>query len=190
MLLDPHWTSPTAPAQGFHTFLYNPEIEFILVKTDSKVEFRRIVLTDTGAQSAYVGWDNRSDEQYYIFRVDPAQKIIVAGSSTVRFFRCPKEKEQAPSSKNCPFMTRKWAFEKPVRPWEAEDVYQQRDVATMETFPPEHLLEVARRFKAWRAMTTGSLSVYLMVPKQLSEAEWTRLFDGSVQFFDDVPWVL
>ena len=69
-------------------------------------------------------------------------------------------------------------------------MYQEQDPVTGETCPPEHLTEVARRFEAWRAMTKGSLFVYLMVPEKLNEAEWIRLQGSGLQFFDDVPWVL
>ena len=80
--------------------------------------------------------------------------------------------------------------EQVVRPWEAEDVKQQRDMLTGEYFLPEHLVEASRRFKAWRANITNSLFVYLMVPKELSVAEWIQLLQHGFQFFDDVPWIL
>ena len=83
-----------------------------------------------------------------------------------------------------------WTPEQVIRPWEAEDVKQQRDLLTGEYFLAEHLVEASRRFKAWKAKTTNCLFVYLMVPKQLSEAEWVQLLQHGFQFFDDVPWVL
>ena len=185
MDLDPEWSSLGPSANGFHSFLYSSEIEFILIKTDCGVEFQRIMPTHTEALSACVKWDNRGEEEYYILKVDPVQKVIIAGSPMVRFFRCPKQAEKASMSR-----TDMWAPEKTVHPWEAEDVTQQRDILTGECFDAEHLVEASRRFKAWRASTTNSLFVYLMVPKQLSEAEWIQLLQHGFQFFDDVPWVL
>ena len=148
-------------------------------------------------------WDRRDGEQYYIFKVDPAQKILVVGSEfhpSVRFFR-PRSNEQAESSSpSSSSLTRDsspldeivpmWTHEREVSPWEAEHVYQERDIVTGGQFPPEHLAEVARRFKAWRARTTGSLFVYLMVPRKLSEGEGIRLRECGVRFFGDVSWVL
>ena len=185
MVLDPEWSILESSADGFHCFLYSSEIEFVLIKTDCEVEFQRIMPTDTKALSACVKWDNRSDEQYYILKVDPVQEVMVAGSPMVRYFRRPKQSEKASMTR-----TDMWTPDKPVRPWEAEDVNQQRDILTGECYLAEHLVEVLRRFKAWRAKTTNSLFVYLMVPKQLSEAEWIQLLQHGFQFFDDVPWIL
>ena len=185
MVLDPEWSSLEPSSNGFHFILYSSEIEFVLIKTDREVEFQRIMPIDTGARPAYIKWDSRSDEEYYILKVDPVQEIIVAGSPKVRFFRCPKRAEKASMSWND-----LWTPEIPIRPWEAEDVKQQRDILTGEYYLAEHLVEASRRFKAWRAMTTNSLFVYLMVPKQLSEAEWIQLLQHGFQFFDDVPWIL
>lgn len=83
-----------------------------------------------------------------------------------------------------------WKLEKFGRAWEAEDFYEQRDVVADERFPPEHLAEVARRFKAWRAMHTESLFVYLMVPRRLSEGELDLLIESGVRLVADVSWVL
>ena len=185
MVLDLEWSSLVPSADGCHSLLYSSEIEFVLIKTDCEVEFQRIMPMDTEALSAYIKWDNRSDEEYYILKVDPVQKVIVAGSPMVRFFRCPKQMEKASMSR-----TDMWTPETRVRPWEAEDVNQRRDILTGECFFTENLVEASRRFKAWRANTTNSLFVYLMVPKQLSEAEWIQLLDNGFQFFDDVPWIL
>ena len=140
---------------------------------------------DTGTLSARVKWDNRSDEQYYILKVDPEQEVIVAGSPKVRYFRRAKQSVKASMTR-----TDMVTPDKPVRPWEAEDVNLQRDILTGECYLAEHLVEASRRFKAWRAKTTNSLFVYLMVPKELSEAEWIQLLRYGFQFFDDVPWIL
>ena len=187
MVLDPEWTSLDPSTNDFHFFLYSSEIEFILIKTNYEVEFQRIIPTDTSALSAHIDWENRSseEEEYYILKVDPVQKVIVAGSPMVRFFRCPKQLEKASMSR-----TDMWTPEKPVRPWEAEDVSQQRDTMTGECFLAEHLVEALRRFRAWRANTTNSLFVYLMVPRELSEAEWIQILDHGIQFFEDVPWII
>lgn len=190
MVLDADWRTPTAPGKGHCIFLYDSGIEFILIKTDCNIGFHRIVPTDTEAVSASMMWDNRSGEQYYIFKVDPVQKVVVVGSPTVRFFRCPNKKEKASKSKESQTEAHMWAPERLVRPWEAEDVYQQGGVFANKSSTPEDLAEATRRFKAWRAMTTKRLFVYLMVPKQLHEVEWVQLLGGGLQFFDDVPWVL
>ena len=191
MILDPDWTTPTVTAHGLHSFLYESDIEFILIRTFGGVRFQRILPVDADVGLANVEWDRRPGEQYHIFKVDPAQKIVVIGSPSVRFFRIAAEERGLISDKfgnKVPLGTGKigrW-----IRPWEAEDVYQQRDIIEDEIFPPEHLVEVARRFKAWRAMSTQSLFVYLLVPKRLSEGEEVRLIENSVQFVEDVPWVL
>ena len=185
MVLDPEWISLESSSNGFYFFLYSSEIEFVLIKTDCEAEFQRIIPIDTEALSACVKWDNRREEEYYILKVDPVQEVIVPGRSMVRYFRCPKPSEKASMSR-----TDMWTPEKPVRPWEAEDVTQQRDIVTGECYFTEHLVEASQRFKAWRAHTTNSLFVYLMVPKQLSEAEWIQLLQHGFQFFDDVPWIL
>ena len=186
MVLDPEWTSLEPSPKNFHFFLYNSEIEFILIKTNYEVEFQRIIPTDTSALSAHIDWDNRSsEEEYYILKIDPVQKVIVAGNPMVRFFRCPEQFEKASM-----FRTDMWTPEKAVRAWEAEDVSKQRDMVTGECFLAEHLVEALRRFRAWRANTTNSLFVYLMIPRQLSEAEWIQLLDHGFQFFEDVPWVI
>ena len=185
MDLDPEWSSFDPSVNGFHSFLYSSEIEFILIKTECEVSFQRIMPLDTEARSACMRWDERSEEEYYILKVDPVQKVIVAGNPMVRFFRRPKQLQKASMSR-----TDMWAPEKAVRPWEAEDVDQQRDMLTGEWFDAEHLVEALRRFKAWRASITNGLFVYLMVPKHLSEAEWIQLLQHGFQFFDDVPWLL
>ena len=190
VVLDPDWRTPTAPRERHGTFLYDSEIEYILIKTDCKVVFHRIVPIDTEAVSACMRWNNRSGEQYYIFKVDPAQQVVIVGSPTVRFFRCANKEEKASTTEEPQPKPHAWRPKRLVRPWEAEDVYQQRGVVANKISPPEHLAEAARRFKAWRAMTTKRLFVYLMVPKQLHEAEWVQLLGGGLQFFDDVPWVL
>ena len=87
-------------------------------------------------------------------------------------------------------MPHAWTPKRLVRPWEAEDVYQRRDVLTDEDSLPEHLAEAALRFKAWRARVTKRLFAYVMVPKHLHEAEWVHILESEVQFVDDVPWVL
>ena len=189
-MLDPHWSTLPASTKGYHTFRYRSEVEFILIKTDSEVEFRRILPINTEALPGGIKWDDRSGEQYYILRVDPAQKLIVAGNPTVRFFRCPKEEEKAPVTGTPESKAQICVPEKSVRPWEAEDAYQKRDVVMDEKIPSEDLAEASRRFKAWRAETTDSLFVYLVAPKKLNEGEWIQLLDNGVQFFDDVPWVL
>ena len=83
-----------------------------------------------------------------------------------------------------------WKMERPGCAWEAEDVYQQRDVIMDELFPPKHLAEVARRFKAWRAMNTGKLFVYLMTPERLSDREFDLLREKGVSLVADVSWAL
>ena len=192
LVLDPNWSTLEASTNGFHNFLYTSEIEFILIKTDCEVEFQRITPIDTDATSACsTRWDNRSSEQYYIFKVDPAQKVIVIGSPSVRFFRCANEKEQVPACQDSQIKTKDTRTSETVKgAWEAEDVYQKRDAVTGESCPPEDLAEAARRFKAWRAMATNKLFVYLMVPKRMSEAEWIQLLGNGFQFFDDVPWIV
>ena len=190
MILDPDWRMPTAPGKGHCIFLYDSEIEYILIKTDCKVEFRRVVPVDSEVVLACIGWDNRSGEQYYIFKVDPTQKVIIAGSPTIRFFRCPNKKEKASASEKSESKPHAWTPKRVVRPWEAEDVYQRRGVLTDENSLPEHLAEAALRFKAWRARVTKRLFAYVMVPKHLHEAEWVQILESEVQFFDDVPWVL
>lgn len=145
---------------------------------------------DTETLSACTKWDSRSGEQYYIFKVDPAQKVVVAGNPAVRFFRCPKEHGQSTAAHFSQAEAYTSTPESLMRPWEAEDVYQKWDLDEDRCSLPEHLAEVARRFTAWRAMTTNSFFVYLMVPKKVNEAEWIQLLENGLQFFDDVPWVL
>lgn len=136
---------------------------------------------DTESFLACTKWESRSDEQYYIFKVDPAQKVLVAGNPTVRFFCCPKEPQANPV---------RFIAEDLIHPWEAEDVYQKRGPDEDGSSLPEHLAEAARRFAAWRARSTNSLFVYLITPKRLNEAEWIQLLESVFQFFDDVPWIL
>lgn len=145
---------------------------------------------DTGALSACTKWDIRSGEQYYIFKVDPAQKVVVAGYPNVRFFRVPNEHRISTVAHVSQVEAYASTPESLVYPWEAEDVYQKRDLDEDGWFLPEHLAEAARRFTAWRARTTNRLFVYLMVPKNVNEAEWIQLLKNGFQFFDDVPWIL
>ena len=184
-IIDQDWSSLTTSANGYHIFHYDSDIEFILIKTDWEVEFRRIMPIDTASLSACIRWESRSGEHYHIFKVDPLQELIIAGSPTVRFLHCPKEEATALGHKRP-----SWTTKKPPRHWEAEDVHQRRDIITGKSYPPEHLDEVARRFQAWRAMTANRLFVFMMVPKHLEEGEWTQLLENGFQFFDDVPWVL
>lgn len=125
MVLDPDWTTLTVTAHGFHSFLYKSDIEFILIRTFGEVRFQRILPVDAKAGLAGVEWDRRTGEQYYIFKVDPAQKIVVMGSPSVRFFRTAGEERDLISGKfgnKVPLETVK--DERCRRPWEAEDVYQ------------------------------------------------------------------
>lgn len=191
IVLDPDWTILPIATQGFHSFLYKSDIEFILIRTNCEVRFQRIVPVNADAGLADVEWDQRTGEQYYIFKVDPAQEIVIVGTSSVRFFRSEVEKPGKVSRKvgnRTPLGME--TIESCRRPWEAEDVYQERDVIGDEIFPPEHLAEVARRFKAWRATSTQSLFVYLVVPKRLSGREKLQLIENDVQVVEDVPWVL
>lgn len=190
IVLDPSWTTLAATAQGVHNFLYQSDIEFILIKTECETEFRRILPIDTEIELASIEWDNRISEQYYIFKVDPAQKVIIPGSPTVRFFRCPHEGEEVSIYEESKIKAPLGKREKHGCAWEAEDVYQQRDRTEDKYLTSEHLAEVARRFKAWRAMNTGSLFVYLMVPKQLSESKFAVLREKGVELVADVSWVL
>lgn len=140
---------------------------------------------------ADVEWDPRTDEQYYIFKVDPEQKVIVIGSPYVRFFRCGVNQAIASLLPNV--SRRKecdWNVESRGRSWDAEDVYKERDVVADESYPPEHLAEVARRFKAWRARSTQSWFVFLLVPERMGETEESLLRERGVRIVADVPWRL
>lgn len=145
---------------------------------------------DTEVLSSCTEWDSRSGEQYYIFKVDPAQKVVVAGSPTVRFFRCLKEHGQSTAGHTSQAEACTSSPESLIRPWEAEDVCQKRGIDEDGFSFPEHLAEAARRFTAWRARRTNSLFVYLMIPKKVTETEWIQLLENGFQFFDDVPWIL
>ena len=190
IVLDPNWTTLTEGAQGVHSFLYQSDIEFILIKTDCAIEFRRILPIDTETELARIEWDNRNSEQYYIFKVDPAQKVMVHGSPTVRFFRCPHEIEEVSIYEDSKIKAPLGKREKYGCAWEAEDVYHPQDLTKDEYLTPEHLAEVARRFKAWKAMNDENLFVYLIVPKQLSEREFALLREKGVELVADVSWVL
>ena len=188
VVLDPDWSTPTTPTREPQSFLYRSDVEFILIKAPCEIKFQRILPIDNDDErTACISWNDRRGEQYYIFKVDPKQKVLVVGSLTFRFFRCPDEVPTASASEKSQLV---WESETLVRPWEAEDVYRLRDVELDEVCLPEHLAEVGRRFEAWRARTTEGLFVYLMVPKSLMEAEWVGLLENGVQFFDDVPWIL
>lgn len=190
LVLDTDWiTLPTAAHGAAHTFLYKSEIEFILIKTDTNIRFRRIFPTNAEAGLGNVDWDHRNGEEYYIFKIDPAQKVIITGSPTVRFFRCPQEEERVSIYDDCTIKTPLWKREKRGRPWEAEDVYQERDADADQTFPPEHLAEVGRRYKAWRAARKKNLFVYLMTPEDLRDREFDVLRETGISFVADVPWV-
>lgn len=190
MVLDEDWITLPAATQGAHTFLYKSEIEFILIKTNTNIKFRRVVPTNAEAELGSIDWDNRNGEEYYIFKIDPAQKVIITGSPTVRFFRCPQEEEEVSMYDDCTIKTPLWKREKRGRPWEAEDVYLERDADADQTFPPEHLAEAGRRYKAWRAARKENLFVYLMVPEDLRDGEFDLLRERGVSLVADVSWVL
>ena len=187
MVLDLEWSILEPSPNGLHSFLYSSEIEFILIKIDYEAEFQRITPTDTETHSPCIKWDKRSEEeQEYILKVDPVQKVMVAGTPKVRFFRCPKQGEKASTS-----LTSIYLPKNPVRAWEAEDIQDRHwDIWTGEWSYAEQLVEAARRFQAWRAKRTNRLFVYLMVPEGLSEGEWIQILEHGFQFFDDVPWIL
>ncbi len=145
---------------------------------------------DREADLTNIEWDKRTSERHYIFKVDPVQKVIITGRASIRFFHCPHEEEEESIYEESRIKTPLWKIERPGCAWEAEDVYQQRDVITDEVFPPQHLTEVARRFKTWRAMNEGSLFVYMMVPEQLSEREFDLLIEKRVSLVADVSWVV
>ena len=111
--------------------------------------------------------DNRNSEQSYLFKIDPTQKVIITGSPTIRFIRCSQEKEELSIYDDSTLKTSSWKREKRGQPWEAEDVYQERDADADQLVPPEHLAEAGRRYKAWSAMRKKDLFVYLMAPKDL-----------------------
>lgn len=186
MVLDLAWI--TLPA-GAHTFLYGSDIDFILIKTDTSVKFRRSTLNDKAARLGGIVWDKRNGEQYHVFKIDPAQKLIIIGSPTVRFIRCSHEQEVSVYD-DVSNKTPLWKREKRGSPWEAEDVYKQRDEEVDETFPPEHLAEAGRRFRAWMANRENSLFVYLMVPKYPSDREFEALREGGIILVPDVSLVL
>ena len=189
MELDRDWTALPAGAQGFHSFLYDSDVEFILIRTDSEVRFQRIAAADADVGLADFEWDFRADEHYYIFKLDPAQKVIVVDSLAVRFFRFVVEEGDGSMFPTVLRQkTRSWRIERGGRPWEAEDVYKERDVVADESFPPEHLAELARRFKAWRATSVEKLFVFLLVPERMSEREEGLLRERGVRVINDVSW--
>ena len=190
MILDTNWTTLRAAAQGFRTFVYSSDIEFVLIKTGGKISFQRVVPIHTEAELAGIEWDVRTDQKYCVFKIDPMQKVIIMGSPIVRFFRCSHEEEKPCVYNESDIGKPLWKFKRDGLSWEAEDIYLQKDVIASEAFHPEHLAEVARRFKAWRTMQKGILLVYLMIPRRLSDGESLRLVESGWQFFDDVPWIL
>ena len=188
LVLDAHWI--TLPA-GAHTFLYESDIEFILIKTDTHIRFRRITLEDKETELGGIVWDKRNGEQYYVFKIDPAQKVIVTGSPTIRYIRCSHEEEVSKSIYNdVGTKTPLWKREKRGRPWEAEDVYEQKDREANENFPPEHLAEAGRRYTAWMAKREDGFFVYLMAPKYPSDREFDALREGGISLVADASWVL
>lgn len=71
LVLDADWiTFPT----GIHKFFYDSEIEFILVKTNMNVIFRRVTPINAEAGLDDMDWEHRNGEHYYIFKIDPQQK--------------------------------------------------------------------------------------------------------------------
>ena len=56
LVLDADWITLPAVAQGTAHTLYKSEIEFILIKTDTNIRFRRIFPTNAEAELGNVDW--------------------------------------------------------------------------------------------------------------------------------------
>lgn len=153
MILDSNWTVLRPKARGFRAFIYSSDIDFVLVKTDGRLEFQRIMPLGTEADLSSIEWNNRARQEYYIFRLDPIHQVVVIGSAAIRFFRCPQEKLGVASFEKLQIKTNPWQMESLERSWEMEDVYHLRK--TDGTSIDEARAEIGRRFKAWKAMTEG-----------------------------------